>query len=524
MAAPTKTKTASTKDSQHKKPKTTSGNVHAPTETVTTSRASPSSEITLIEYGSSRPERAAYDKEQERIKAEIEVLQAKANAIREKISSAKGDFSNDKKSQIRSELEEIRSQQSDSKLNRGKVIEQLKALQEGIQKKIKDLNASRSKAKYKSVEEIDAHISNLERQVESGQLKLGDEKRAIQEISNTRRIRRTVEGFQAEQAAIDHEKEQEEQLRAQLDDPESKAISERYEKLQAEFDDLKREGDEVAANRNKLFQEKDALQGEIDALWGLKKESHQRFKGANDRYFTKVKEERARRDVKMRQQRAAEEQQKKLDLVERLRDEASSPAYQIEIEDCQTLIDAFSKGTTSEVPTVTSSAEKKKTSLAGVPQLDIRKVEAPTDMVVRKKKGEDEEAYFAGKGKKSKKGAKANGHNSPALSTPTSSSHFHIPLPTLTALLSLSIPPPGSKDDIPQVVEDLKTKKAWFEANQELATKEKVAKAEVEIKRILQSVGKAASSDPAPVEGDEEVPVEPAPEAPLWPDESPTGW
>ena len=367
--------------------------------------------------------------------------------------------------------------------------------------------------------------SNLERQVESGQLKLGDEKRAIQEISNTRRIRRAVDGFQAEQAAIDYEKEQEEQLRAQLDDPESKAISERYEKLKAKFDDLKREGDEAAANRNKLFEEKNALQGEIDALWGLKKESHQRFKGANDRYFTKAKEERARREERVRQQRAAEEQQKKLDLVERLRDEASSPAYQIEIEDCQTLIDAFSKGTTSEVPAVISSTEKKKAGLAGVPQLDIRKVEAPTDMVPRKKKGEDEEAYFvAGKGKKSKKGAKANGHSSPALSTPTSSSHFHIPLPTLTALLSLSIPPPGSKDDIPQVVEDLKTKKAWFKANQELATKEKVAKAEVEIKRILQSVGKGASSDPATAEGDEEVPVEPASEAPLWPDETPTGW
>lgn len=58
------------------------------------------------------------------------------NALREKISSGKGDFSNDRKSEIRSELDEIRNQQSDSKLNRGKVIEQLKTLQEGIQKKV----------------------------------------------------------------------------------------------------------------------------------------------------------------------------------------------------------------------------------------------------------------------------------------------------------------------------------------------------------------------------------------------------
>lgn len=355
--------------------------------------------------------------------------------------------------------------------------------------------------------------SNLDRQVESGELRLGDEKRAIQEISNTRRLRRTVEGFQAEQDAIDREKEEEEQLRAQLADPEAKAISDRYEKLKAEFDDLKRESDEAFANRNKLFDERNAIQQEVDTLWSLKKESQQRFREAGERYWVKAKEEQARRAERLRQQKAVEEQQKKLDLVERLREEASSPAYQIEIQDCQTLIDAFSKGTTSEVPVVTSAAEQKAVSLAGVPQLDIRKVEAPTDVIVRKKKGEEEEAYFvAGKGKKSKRGPKTNGRNSPALSTPsTSNSQFHIPFPTLTALLSLSIPPPGSKDEIPRVVEDLKTKKAWFEANQELATKDKIAKAELDIKRILKNVGKDVNGDAAPANGDDEIPADSAP-------------
>jgi len=348
--------------------------------------------------------------------------------------------------------------------------------------------------------------------VESGKLKLGDEKRALQEISNTRRIRRTVEGFQAEQAAIDQEKERAEQIRAQLDDPETKAMSDHYEKLQAEFDGLKRESDEAFANRNKLYDERNALQREIDTFWSLKKESHQRYKDANDRHWVKVKEEQAKRSERLRQQRVAEEQQKKLDLVERLREEASSPAYQIEIQDCQTLIDAFSKGTTSEVPVVTSAAEQKVAGLTGVPQLDIRKVEAPTDLVARKKKGEEEEAYFvAGKGKKSKRGPKTSGRNSPALTSPSTSSQFHIPFSTLTALLSLSIPPPGSRDEIPRVTEDLKTKKAWFEANQELATKDKVAKAELEIKRILKNVGRDTNGNAAPDNGDGEVPAESAP-------------
>ena len=370
--------------------------------------------------------------------------------------------------------------------------------------------------------------------MESGKLKLGDEKRAIQDISNTRRLRRAVEGFKADQAAIDHDKEEEEQLRAQLDDPEAKAVSDRYEKLKAELDDINREGDEARANKNKLVEESNALQGEIEALWGMKKESQRGFKDASDRYWARIKEDQAKKAERLRQQRMAEEERKKLDLVERLREEASSPAYQIEIQDCQTLIDAFSKGTTSEVPVITSAAEQKKADLVGVPQLDIRKVEAPADMVVRKKKGEEEEAYFVSKkGKKSKKGTKADGYNSPALTTPsTSSSHLQIPLPTLTALLMLSIPPPGSRDEIPRVIEDLKTKKAWFEANQELTTKEKVAKAEVEIQRILKNFKKDTHRDAAPADGDGvevhgDVPVDPTPEpeAPIeWHDETPVGW
>jgi hypothetical protein len=43
------------------------------------------------------------------------------------------------------------------------------------------------------------------------------------------------------------------------------------------------------------------------------------------------------------------------------------------------------------------------------------------------------------------------------------------------------------------------------------ATKDKIAKVEVEIKRILKSVGKDANGDAAPADGDDEVPADSAP-------------
>lgn len=346
--------------------------------------------------------------------------------------------------------------------------------------------------------------------MESGDLKLADEKRALQEISQTRRLRKTVEGFQAEQDSIDRDKETEEEMRKQLDDPEAKAASDRYDVIKAELDELKKEGDEAYANRSKLQDERNALQAELDNLYNLKRDSAQRFRDANDKHWSKVSEERARKAERARTQRAVDEEEKKKELVERLRDEASEPAYQLQIEDCRTLIDAFSKGAqNSEIPQVTLS---EKTDVVGVPKLEIRKVEAVAEgLVVRKK--EEEDYFVGGKGKKGKKGgAKTNGS-----AESTSSSQLNIPLSTLSALLSLSIPPPTSSAEIPRVVEDLKTKKAWYEANQERVTKERVAKAEAEIQKLTGGSKPHAvnpevdSADIAPPNGGGEAPPEPAP-------------
>ena len=317
-------------------------------------------------------------------------------------------------------------------------------------------------------------------------MKIADEKRALAEISQLKRNRRTVEGFQAEQDVIEKDRAAADELRKQLDDPEAKAVSERYDAIKAELDALKKEGDEAYANRSKLLDERTSLQNQLDVLYGQKRESGQRFRDANDRYWTKVNEDRARREERQRAQRVAEAEAKKKEIADRLRDEADVPAFQAQIEDCQTLIDYFSGKTSS--PAGLSTALSSKAELAGVPKLEIRKVEAQEGLVARKKKGEDEESYFVGgKGKKGKKGTSKPVSASNSNSSENPSGQLNIPLPTLTALLSLSIPPPTSSADSPRVVEDLKTKKAWYEANQARVTAENKEKAEAEIRRLIGS-------------------------------------
>ncbi|KAI9571044.1 hypothetical protein HD554DRAFT_2169409 [Boletus coccyginus] len=366
-------------------------------------------------HGSGRPDKSAYDAGQERLKSEIDALQAKLGAVREKISLASKPAGNDRWNALRAELDGTREQQSSYKTSRSNVLDQLKALQDGVQKKTKDLQTARGKTSFRTVAEVDTHIMytirtttfqselltfgsrNLEKQVESGSMKLADEKRALQEISQAKRTRRAVEGFQAAQDSIDADRSAADELRQQLDDLESKAISDRYDKIKAELDELKKESDETYAGRTKLFEERDELQAQITTLFTKKRASAQQFRDANDRYWTKVSEDRARRAERTRAERAAEEAQKRLEHAQQLREEASLPAYQAEIEDCQTLIDALSGKSSDTV--VLSSSLTTKGEVAGVPKLELRQVEVATDgPVSRKKKGDEEETYFMGKG------------------------------------------------------------------------------------------------------------------------------
>ena len=63
------------------------------------------------------------------------------SAVKEKISlTSKNGPGNDRRTALRSELDAIRGQQSSSKTSRGKLLEQVKSIQEGVQKKVKFLS------------------------------------------------------------------------------------------------------------------------------------------------------------------------------------------------------------------------------------------------------------------------------------------------------------------------------------------------------------------------------------------------
>ena len=152
------------------------------------------------------------------------------------------------------------------------------------------------------------------------------------------------------------------------------------------------------------------------------------------------------------------------------------PAYAGEIEDCSVLIGWFKgKYGGGEVPSTHAGAQTATTQLQGVKELEIRKVEGDFAGMTLKKKGEDEElgGFFGGsaKGKKGKGGKKGSAAPSGTATPTADTGAVNLPMSLLSALLSLGIPPPSGKDDVQRTIEDLETKKAWFDANSTAKTK-----------------------------------------------------
>ncbi|PVF93723.1 hypothetical protein CPB86DRAFT_808843 [Serendipita vermifera] len=480
------------------KPKAAASSSNATTST--SANAANAAESSAKATTATKPDATAYHAQQEAYKKEIDDLQAKLNAVKEKINLAKGGGGgNERREALKAELDAIRGQQGSNKASRGKLLDQIQALQANMQNKIKTLQAARGKAPFKSIEEVNAQITKLDNLVNSGTMKIVDERKTLQEISNLKRLRKTVESFQAEQDEIEKDRKAIDELRAQLDDPEMKAVSEKYDQIKGELDELKKESDAAYEGRSKLFDQRTELQGKLDELWANKKAAQAEYKAGTDAYWKKVNEDRARRAEKAMKEKKEQEEQKRKAVAQEMLEQAKEPAYAAEIQDCQTLIDFFTRASGGNASTAEGGSLSSRDGAPSAPKLELRQGgDSMEGMTALKKKGEEENNYFIAK--KTKKAAPAKSYGSPAPAPPqptettsSSSQQLNIPFGTLSGLMALSIPPPTNASEVSRVIEDLKTKKAWFQANQDRVTKENIQKAEAAIEKLNKAPASAAN-------------------------------
>lgn len=354
---------------------------------------------------------------------------------------------------LHDELNAIKAKQASFKQGKQGVFDEIKTIDQRIAGRVKDIQAARAKLPARSPEEVEKRIEQLEDSVESGQLRILDEKKALTEISQLKKSKTAFTNIAKIEEAIATDRAAVAEIRASIDDSESKALHTRAGEIIKEIDGhraekqkVKKSRDELYSTRDKAFEEKHAANAELQAL---RDEYYGKLKAYQDQYSADM----AVRREKEKEERQAFEKEKRLANAKAKLESASTPAYGIEIAETENLLGFFE----GQLPSSTD------TSAASTP--------APTpakdDSKVIKK---DIGIFMEGTGgKRSKKrgGSKAD--------------KFNLNLTVIESLSALNIGIPGSKSDVPTVVEQLRTKLNHYKDNQDRVTKENIAKAEADI-------------------------------------------
>jgi chromosome segregation ATPase len=339
-------------------------------------------------------------------------------------------------------------------------------LETKLKSKIDAQKDQKKKVPFKNVDELDAKINSLQGQVDTGTMKLVDEKKALAEISNLHRIKKSFGNFAEADKVITDLKQQIADIKKTREDPEVKALSDRYTAIQRELDALKADQDELFKNRKGLFDEMGKARDEQQEKWANLKQIKDAYFQANRSYKDYEREAARHRAEKRRQERDAYEAGKRKEIAKRKLEEASQPAYQDEILTAEGLIRYFDP---SSVEARQSSSPGK---FAAVAQRTVDAGESFKGMKVVSKK-EDEDNYFVGGGGKKKKGKKASQvDGNPAPSSSVSESKFNLPLGVLEELSRIGVETPMGQVDVPEVVKKIKDKLENWKKDQDRKTKE----------------------------------------------------
>ncbi|KAI8916489.1 hypothetical protein DFJ77DRAFT_460019 [Powellomyces hirtus] len=428
-----------------------------------------------------KPDQAAYEKELKEIDANIAVLKKKLADAQSKISGSDNikDSFGDKRKELRAQLDELIKERNETGDKRTKLIDQLKAIQSSLRKKSDDTKSSKDRLGYKSVEEVEAKIVVLERQQQSGEASLHEEKRIVAEISNLKKAKKILEGFAGQQSSVEDEKKNLDAIRAQVD-----ALNPQRDEIRVKIDAIKEQIAQVDSERkdkqgslNDLWTDRKAVKAELDAEYEKLRAHKTEHKKLNDEWYNWQREEQTRKREQY-QARLREDKEARLAVqAEKEREAAEIPAYTDEINQCTTLIrflESFDGSSKS------SSSLDVKPAASATPAFTPRKVEGLPEGAVLVKK--EEEDFMVLGNKKSKKGKRqgsaasgANGGASPAAKP------FKLDFEMIDQFVKLKFELPTSAADIPGAIAKIQEKKKWYQDHQEEATNKAKAAAEAKV-------------------------------------------
>ena len=280
--------------------------------------------------------------------------------------------------ELRAKIAVLRGEKDKIRAQKEPMHQKLTATQEALKAKVDDLHTSKDKIQYKKPEDIDRKITQLEEQIESGSLKLIEEKKIVAEISKLRKARRELDSFSGQEASIGDLKKAADHYRAAIGekDRELRTFDEQLKVVNAELTKL---SSNRSANQGKiksLIQERDAVRKQMDTI----------FEGKNLAYEEFQKAQTAHRIWMQAEQVKWEETQVKRDIEHAIRDlefelkKLEIPACSDQIEQCLNIQTYLRTNILKESVPVSSESASAASSNAA-----FRQVEKLDDTLVLKK-------------------------------------------------------------------------------------------------------------------------------------------
>lgn len=361
-----------------------------------------------------------------------------------------------RRQELIAQANEIRQKQAGGKNARSSKLEQIKRFDEQVRSRIAEQKTAKSKVPFKSLEDVDRQIASLDKQVNSGTMKLVDEKKALADISSLRKVRKNFGQFEDSQKQIDDLRAKIKEIKDSMEDPEQKAMSEQYNQIQAELDTIKAEQDEAYKGLSSLRDERSKLQAEQQEKYTAIRKLKDDYYGQKKAYqaYDREAREKYREKQKAEHERVIKER-KKADAERRLA-EASDPAFLDEIRRANSLL-AFLDPTHK----VEKGPLMADTGLGAQAQRTVDEAGLKGTKLVSKKDREEEYAPAAKKGKKGKKSGTSG----------ASSKFFNCPPSVVEDCTAMGIEPPMSALDVPTVAEKVRAKLEQWKNDQETQTK-----------------------------------------------------
>ncbi|KAH0496908.1 hypothetical protein TgHK011_004249 [Trichoderma gracile] len=425
-----------------------------------------------------RPDENAFKEALAKAEKEHKASMDKFNAIKAKIDVALPNKNKDQPSatqkrrqELIAQANEIRQKQAGGKNARTSKLDQIKRLDEQLRSRVNEQKAAKAKVPFKSVEDVDRQIEALDKQVNSGTMKLVDEKKALADISNLRKLRKNFGQFDEAQKQIDDLRAKIKEIKDSMEDPEQKALSEQYNKIQAELDVIKAEQDEAYKNLSSLRDERTKLQAEQQEKFAAIRKLKDDYYGQKKAYQAYEREAREKQRERQRLERERYVQERKKADAERVLAEASEPAYLDEIRRANSLLAFLDPSFKAEkTPLLADSG------LTAQAQRTVDESGLKGTKLVRKEDREEEYAPAQSKGKKGKKGKSGGAQKG-----------FNCPPSVVEDCAFLSLDPPMREEDVPELVEKVKAKLAHWKEDQAAQTQRNIEKAKKKLEELEKS-------------------------------------